>query len=98
MASPSSGTAGGCRSSRSRRRDSASSHPTCAATPCHRGQTASLAYDTGQLAADIRGLIHERGAESALLVGHDWGGTAAWTTAMSHPEVVERLAILNAAH
>ncbi len=24
------------------------------------------------LAADIRGLIHERGAESALLVGHDW--------------------------
>ena len=33
------------------------------------------AYDTGQLTADIRGLIHERGAESALLVGHDWGGS-----------------------
>jgi epoxide hydrolase 4 len=30
------------------------------------------AYDTGPLAADIRGLIQERGAESALLVGHDW--------------------------
>src|SRR5438045_7074968 len=45
------------------------------------------AYDTGQLAADIRGLVHERGAESALLVGHDWGGTAAWYTAMNHPEV-----------
>ena len=29
------------------------------------------AYDTGQLTADIRGLIHERGAESALLVGHE---------------------------
>jgi pimeloyl-ACP methyl ester carboxylesterase len=56
------------------------------------------AYDGGQLAADIRGLIHERGAESALLVGHDWGGTIAWTTAMHHPEVVDRLAILNAAH
>ena len=56
------------------------------------------AYDTGQLAADIRGLIHERGAESALLVGHDWGGTIAWATAMNHPEVVDRLAILNAAH
>jgi pimeloyl-ACP methyl ester carboxylesterase len=56
------------------------------------------AYDTGQLAGDIRGLIHERGAESALLVGHDWGGTAAWYTAMNHPEVVDRLAILNAAH
>ena len=32
------------------------------------------AYDTDQLTADIRGLIHERGAETALLVGHDWGG------------------------
>jgi epoxide hydrolase 4 len=56
------------------------------------------AYDTGTLAADIRGLVQERGAESALLVGHDWGGTVAWATAMYHPEVVDRLAILNAAH
>ncbi len=56
------------------------------------------AYDTAKLAADVRGLVHERGAESALLVGHDWGGTAAWATAMNHPEVVDRLAILNAAH
>jgi epoxide hydrolase 4 len=56
------------------------------------------AYDVGQLAADIRGLIQERGAETAMLVGHDWGGTIAWATAMHHPEVVDRLAILNAAH
>jgi epoxide hydrolase 4 len=56
------------------------------------------AYDTGPLAADLRGLVHERGAESALVVGHDWGGTVAWATAMAHPEVVDRLAILNAAH
>ena len=56
------------------------------------------AYDTGPLVADIRGLIRERGAESAMLVGHDWGGTVAWATAMNHPEVVDRLAILNAAH
>jgi pimeloyl-ACP methyl ester carboxylesterase len=54
------------------------------------------AYTAGRLAADVRDLIHERGAESALLVGHDWGGTAAWTAAMNHPEVVDRLAILNA--
>ena len=32
------------------------------------------------------------------MVGHDWGGSIAWTTAMNHPEVVDRLAILNAAH
>ena len=56
------------------------------------------AYNTDRLVADIRGLIKERGAESARLVGHDWGGTVAWDTAMNHPEVVDRLAILNAAH
>jgi pimeloyl-ACP methyl ester carboxylesterase len=56
------------------------------------------AYDVGLLAADIRDLIHERGEQSALLVGHDWGGSIAWAIAMNHPEVVDRLAILNAAH
>jgi pimeloyl-ACP methyl ester carboxylesterase len=56
------------------------------------------AYDVGQLAADVRGLVRERGAQSAMLAGHDWGGTVAWATAMNHPEVVHRLAILNAAH
>src|SRR6187401_427054 len=56
------------------------------------------AYGVDLLADDIRGLIGELGAESAHLVGHDWGGTIAWTLAMNHPEVVERLAILNAAH
>jgi pimeloyl-ACP methyl ester carboxylesterase len=56
------------------------------------------AYDTGPLTGDIRDLIHERGAETAMLAGHDWGGSVAWATAMAHPEVVDRLAILNAAH
>ncbi|HEX8854932.1 MAG TPA: alpha/beta hydrolase [Thermoleophilaceae bacterium] len=56
------------------------------------------AYSADKLAADITGLIRELGAESALVVGHDWGGTIAWTMAMNNPEVVQRLAILNAAH
>jgi pimeloyl-ACP methyl ester carboxylesterase len=56
------------------------------------------AYDTNQLTSDLGGLIQERGAEKALLVGHDWGGTVAWAMAMNHPEVVDRIAILNAAH
>ena len=56
------------------------------------------AYETDRLVADIRGLIQERGVESALFVGHDWGGSVAWAMAMAHPEVVDRLAILNAAH
>src|SRR5438270_565851 len=37
-------------------------------------------------------------AETAMLVGHDWGGTLAWTLAMNHPDVVDRLAVLAAAH
>jgi epoxide hydrolase 4 len=56
------------------------------------------AYDTGRLTADIAGLIRERGAGSAMLAGDDWGGSVAWATAMACPEVVDRLAILNAAH
>jgi epoxide hydrolase 4 len=44
------------------------------------------AYDTGQLTADIAGLIRERGAGSAMLAGHDWGGSVAWATAMACPE------------
>jgi pimeloyl-ACP methyl ester carboxylesterase len=56
------------------------------------------AYDVGKLADDIHELIHERGAASAHVVGHDWGGSIAWALAMNHPEVVDRLAILNAAH
>jgi epoxide hydrolase 4 len=38
-------------------------------------------YDVAKLADDVCGLIHERGAESAMLAGHDWGGTIAWTAA-----------------
>jgi pimeloyl-ACP methyl ester carboxylesterase len=55
-------------------------------------------YAADQMADDIHGLIRELGAESARVVGHDWGGTIAWTLAMNHPEVVDRLAILDAAH
>ena len=77
---------------------SASSHPTRAVTALSSKPKGVDAYSTDLPADDIRGLIEERGAESALLVGHDWGGTIAWTTAMNHPEVVDRLAILNAAH
>jgi epoxide hydrolase 4 len=56
------------------------------------------AYDLDRLATDVRDLIRERGAERALIAGHDWGAAVAWATAMNHPELVERLAILNAPH
>jgi epoxide hydrolase 4 len=56
------------------------------------------AYSVDALAADIRGLIRALGASSAMVAGHDWGGSIAWTLATDHPEVVDRLAVLNAAH
>jgi epoxide hydrolase 4 len=56
------------------------------------------AYSIKHLTGDVRDLIHERGAERAMLVGHDWGGVVAWATAIRHPEVVERLAILDMPH
>jgi epoxide hydrolase 4 len=56
------------------------------------------AYTSSVLADDASGLISQLGATTATLVGHDWGGTVAWYTAMKHPEVVDRLAILDAAH
>jgi pimeloyl-ACP methyl ester carboxylesterase len=55
-------------------------------------------YTADKPAADIRGLIRALGSESATVVGHDWGGSIAWTLAMNNPEVVDRLVILNAAH
>jgi pimeloyl-ACP methyl ester carboxylesterase len=55
-------------------------------------------YAARRLAADVRDLIHERGASTACLAGHDWGAAVAWMTAMAHPEAVERLAILNVPH
>ncbi len=56
------------------------------------------AYRTAVLADDIAGLIAAFGAERAHVVGHDWGGGVAWTLATVHPEVVDRLVVLNCPH
>lgn len=56
------------------------------------------AYGTKHLVADVLGLARAAGASKILLAGHDWGGEVAWRFAMAHPDVVERLAILNCPH
>ncbi len=56
------------------------------------------AYDTSLLAGDIAGLVRALGEERAHVVGHDWGAAVAYAVAMLHPEVVQRLAILNVPH
>jgi pimeloyl-ACP methyl ester carboxylesterase len=56
------------------------------------------AYRTSVLTDEIVAVIHAFGAERAHIVGHDWGGAVAWTLAMKHPEVVDRLVVLNCPH
>ena len=55
-------------------------------------------YGVEHLTADVAGLVRAMGAERAYVVGHDWGAAVAWWTAMLHPEIVEKLAILNGPH
>jgi pimeloyl-ACP methyl ester carboxylesterase len=55
-------------------------------------------YDMALLAGDVVAVIRHLGREKATVVGHDWGGAIAWTLAMSRPEVVERLIVLNLPH
>lgn len=54
------------------------------------------AYRIDRVAADIAGLIEALGRERAFVVGHDWGGVAAWTAATLYPGRVEKLVVLNA--
>ena len=56
------------------------------------------AYRTSVVADDIVALIHAFDTDRAHVVGHDWGGGVAWALALTHPEVVDRLVVLNAPH
>ncbi|ELY86539.1 alpha/beta fold family hydrolase [Natrialba hulunbeirensis JCM 10989] len=56
------------------------------------------AYRLRYLARDIVDLIDAAGRERAHVVGHDWGGIVAWDLATRYPEVVDRLAVINAPH
>lgn len=55
-------------------------------------------YDMRLLVADVVAVIHALGREKAIVMGHDWGGAVAWSVAITQPQVVERLVILNLPH
>jgi pimeloyl-ACP methyl ester carboxylesterase len=56
-------------------------------------------YDTSLLVGDIRAVVqHFAKGQKAVIVGHDWGGWVAWHFAMRHPELTERLIVLNLPH
>lgn len=55
-------------------------------------------YRIDVLADDIAAIIKQLGFDTAMLVGHDWGGNVAWATAIRHPALVARLVILCSPH
>ncbi|HVT91618.1 MAG TPA: alpha/beta hydrolase [Bryobacteraceae bacterium] len=55
-------------------------------------------YDMKLLVGDVIAVIKHFGKDKAIVVGHDWGGAVAWTLALSAPQFVDRLIILNLPH
>jgi len=55
-------------------------------------------YAMPLLVNDIGAVIRAEGRSSAVIVGHDWGGAVAWTLAMTHPDWIQALVILNLPH
>jgi len=59
-------------------------------------------YAVPKLADDVRALASEllktTGNQRFTLVAHDWGGVVAWVFAALHPEMLDRLVIVNAPH
>jgi epoxide hydrolase 4 len=56
------------------------------------------AYRLQHLIHDVVHLVHAIGRPRVHLGGHDWGGIIAWGVAEQHPELVDKLLILNAPH
>jgi pimeloyl-ACP methyl ester carboxylesterase len=60
--------------------------------------TGVKSYRVRALLEDLAGLIEALGTGPVFLAGHDWGGVLAWRLAATRPELVRKLAILNAPH
>lgn len=55
-------------------------------------------YKMEHLVEDIRAFADHMKQKKFILVGHDWGGVVAWAFAMKHPDMLEKLIIINAPH
>ncbi len=53
------------------------------------------AYAVDRTSLDVLGLLDAAGAETGMVVGHDWGADLAWKTAWLHPERISRVAGLS---
>jgi pimeloyl-ACP methyl ester carboxylesterase len=56
-------------------------------------------YKMNVLVEDIRAIAdHFSHEKKFVLVGHDWGGVVAWAFAIQHPDMLDKLVIVNAPH
>jgi pimeloyl-ACP methyl ester carboxylesterase len=55
-------------------------------------------YTTEKLVGDVLAVVKHFGPGKAVIAGHDWGGLVAWMFAMTHPELTDRLVVLNLPH
>jgi pimeloyl-ACP methyl ester carboxylesterase len=55
-------------------------------------------FKVDKLVDDVVAVVKHFGLGKAVIVGHDWGGLVAWTFAMTHPELTDRLIVLNLPH
>ncbi len=55
-------------------------------------------YGVFTLVDDVLGLIKALDYEKVNLVGHDWGAVVGWTLAITHPEKLHKLTVMNAPH
>jgi epoxide hydrolase 4 len=60
--------------------------------------TGRQAYHLRHLVKDVASIVRATGHQRAHVVGHDWGGVVAWTLAGDHPDLLDKLVILNAPH
>src|SRR5213076_2300927 len=56
------------------------------------------AYRMTTIVQDVAALIARSGDVPCDVVAHDWGGVAAWLHAMTHPDQLRRLVVLNSPH
>ncbi len=59
---------------------------------------AQSAYTMDELIKDVEGVIKGLGYNKCVLVGHDWGGMIGWNFAYKHPDMLDKLIILNLPH
>ncbi len=55
-------------------------------------------YDAAKLVEDVAAVIAAEGQQKAVIVGHDWGAFISWRTALTRPDLVDRLVIMSVPH